>query len=152
MVSKESAASQRVVFPAVSSSLNFLRQFEGARAVAFLAPFVSAAEQDDNRVAALDEIHPLARTVVDPHLRHATADRLDVAGIAEREATVCQEADRDGSAHTGERPIATSLLVRRHRNQSSRASRWSGKPDHIQGTENTASLVGEVPPVRRDVR
>jgi hypothetical protein len=56
-----------------------LRQFEGTRDVAIPVAFVAAAEQDDNRVAAPDEIHPVARTVIGPHLRHAAAHRLHVA-------------------------------------------------------------------------
>ncbi len=76
-------------------ALNLLRQFEGTRDVALLVPFVATAEQEDNRVAALDEIHPLARTVINPHLRHAAAHRLHVAGITEREAA---DAHGDSSA------------------------------------------------------
>jgi hypothetical protein len=71
----------------MSSSLNLLREFEGTRDVAILVPFVTAAEQDDHHVAASDEIHPIARAVVDPHLRHAAAHRPYVTGITEREAS-----------------------------------------------------------------
>src|SRR6266566_1905266 len=86
LVSRVSAASQRLVLLIMSSSLNLLRQFEGTRDVAILVSLVTTAEQHDNRIAAPDEIHPVARTVINPHLRHAAAHRLHVAGIAEREA------------------------------------------------------------------
>src|SRR5713101_5800763 len=86
LVSSVSAASQRRVLRAMSSSLNLLRQFEGTRDVAILVSFVATAQQDDNRVAAPDEIHPIAGAVVDPHLRHAAAHRLHITGIAEQEA------------------------------------------------------------------
>jgi hypothetical protein len=76
----------------MSSSSNLLRQFKSTRDVAILLPLVAAAEQDDNRVAAADEIHPIARAVVDPHFRHTAAHRLHVTGIAEREAA---DANRD---------------------------------------------------------
>jgi hypothetical protein len=70
----------------MSFSVNLLHQFEGTHDVAILVSFVTAAEQHDNRVAALDEIHPVARTVIDPHLRHAATHRLHIAGIAKRKA------------------------------------------------------------------
>ena len=89
LVSRVSAASQRLVLRVMSSSLNVLRRFEGTRDVAILVSFVTTAEQDDNRVAAPDEIHPVARNVIDPHLRHAAAYRLHVAGIAKREGGGC---------------------------------------------------------------
>src|SRR6266851_3229191 len=95
LVSSVSAASQRRVLRAMSSSLNLLRQFEGTRDVAILVSFVATAEQDDHRVAAPDEIHPVAGTVVDPHLRNAATHRLYVTGIAEREAA---DANGDASA------------------------------------------------------
>ena len=53
LVSKESAASQRLVLRASSS--NLFRQFESARNVAILAPFVAAAEEDNDSIAAPDE-------------------------------------------------------------------------------------------------
>ena len=81
LVSRVSAASQRLVLRVMSSSLNLLRQFEGARDVAILVSFVAAAEQDDNPVAAPDEIHPIAGAVVNPHLRHAAALRLPSPGL-----------------------------------------------------------------------
>src|SRR5580692_4499787 len=93
LVSNVSAASQGLVLRVMSSSLNLLRQFERPRDVPILAPLVAAAEQDNKPVAAPDEIHPIAGAVVDPHLRHAAAHRLRVAGIAEREAT-----DANGNA------------------------------------------------------
>src|SRR5208282_123341 len=98
LVSRVSAASQRRVLRAMSSSLNLPRQFEGARDVAILGPFVAAAEQYDNHFAAPDEIHPVAGTVIDPHLRHTAAHRLHVTGIAEREAS---DANRNPGARLG---------------------------------------------------
>src|SRR3954447_16487963 len=94
-VSSVSAASQRRVLIVMSSSLHLVRQIDGARDVAFLGPFVAAAQQDDDGVAAPDEIHPIAGTVIDPHLRYAAADRFYVAGVAEREAA---DANRDAGA------------------------------------------------------
>ncbi len=52
----------------MSSSLDFPCQFEGERDITILASFVSAAKQYDHRFAAMDEIHPVAGSIVDPHL------------------------------------------------------------------------------------
>lgn len=52
-----------------------------------LRSLVSAGDQDDKRFASADEINAVAATMVDPHLRHATSDRLRVAGIADRKST-----------------------------------------------------------------
>ncbi len=68
------------------SSLNLTRQFECAGDIANLGPFVAAAEENDNGIAAPDEIDAETGTVIDAHLRHATTRRLHVAGIAEGEA------------------------------------------------------------------
>src|SRR6185437_3898632 len=73
LVSRESAASQRVVLRAMSFSSDLFRQFESARNVAILASLVTAAAQNNDNVAA--------------HLRHARAHRLHVTGIAQRQTT-----------------------------------------------------------------
>jgi hypothetical protein len=44
----------------MSSSSNLFRKFKGASDVPVLASFVAAAEQDDERLAAPDEIQPVA--------------------------------------------------------------------------------------------
>jgi hypothetical protein len=51
--------------------------------------------QSKTTIAAPNEIHSVAATVVDPHFRYAVAHRLHVAGIARREAA---DAHRDASA------------------------------------------------------
>jgi hypothetical protein len=66
------------------SSLNLLCEFKGADDVALLVSFVTTAEQDDHHVATSDEIHPIARAIIDPHLRYASAHWPDVTGITER--------------------------------------------------------------------
>src|SRR5438552_16661777 len=81
-----SEAFQRRVVRAIRLSLDFPCQFEGTRNVAILSPFVAATEEDDDGFTAPDEIHPVTGTVVDPHLRDASANRPDVSGIAKREA------------------------------------------------------------------
>src|ERR1700737_5190677 len=86
VVSRVSAASQRLVLRVMSSSLNLLHQFEGTRDVAILVSLVTAAKQHDNRVAAPYEINPVARTVIDPHLRHAAAHGPGRAGTPRRQA------------------------------------------------------------------
>jgi hypothetical protein len=63
------------------SSLNLFRQFESPRDIPILAPLVTAAEQNDSRFAAPDEIHPIARTMIDPHLRHALASGFTSPGL-----------------------------------------------------------------------
>src|SRR5215471_746534 len=95
LVSRLSAASQRRVLRVMLPSLNLSCQLKRTRNVARLCALVAAAEQDDDRVAAADEIHPIARAVVDPHLRHAAAHWPHVTGIAEREAA---DANRDPGA------------------------------------------------------
>jgi hypothetical protein len=49
--------------------------------VSLLAPLVAARQQDDESGAAPNEINAIARSVTDPHLRHAVANRSYVAGI-----------------------------------------------------------------------
>jgi len=71
----------------MSSSSDLFRQFESARNVAILASLVTAAKQNNDNVAAPDEVDPITRAVVDPHLRHARAHRLHVTGIAQRQTT-----------------------------------------------------------------
>jgi hypothetical protein len=56
---------------------------------------IAAAKQDHDDLAAPRKVHAIARTVVDPHLRNPAANRLHVAGIAEREAA---NAGRDAGA------------------------------------------------------
>jgi len=65
-----------------------------------LRSLVSTAEQDDHHARTLDDIDPVARSVIDAYLADAVADMLDVAEIAEREP-----ADPDIDARDG-RPIA----------------------------------------------
>jgi hypothetical protein len=79
----------------MSPSSNLFRQFESTRNVAILASLVAPAKQDSNSVAASDEIYPIARTMVDPHLRHSATHRLHVTRIAQRRTT---DSDRDPGA------------------------------------------------------
>src|SRR5271169_283883 len=65
-VFRVSAASQRRVLRAMSSSLNLLSQLNGTGDVAILASFVTAAQQDHDRFAALDEVDAIAGALVDP--------------------------------------------------------------------------------------
>src|ERR1700694_2783008 len=63
---------------------------EGARKldrhcdVLILRALVSTCDEDDKRFAAANEIHAIAGTVVDAHLRHPAAHCTHVARIAER--------------------------------------------------------------------
>jgi hypothetical protein len=57
------------------------RQSLGDRYVPCLGGFIAASQKHDCNIAALGEIHPITRTVIDPHLAHAITDRLDVASM-----------------------------------------------------------------------
>jgi hypothetical protein len=46
---------------------------------------VATAQQQNQRVAVLEVIDPVAGADVEAEFRHAVADRLDVAGVAVRE-------------------------------------------------------------------
>src|SRR6266511_681670 len=67
----------------IATLLEVARKLDRHRDVLILCPFVSAGEQDDKRFAAAEEIHTIAGTVVDPHLRYAAAHRLHVARVAD---------------------------------------------------------------------
>jgi len=59
-----------------------------------LRGFVPAAQENDDRVANTREIDAVSRSVVDAYLADATADRFDITGIAEFQATdACDDAD-----------------------------------------------------------
>jgi hypothetical protein len=59
-----------------------------------LGALVSAAEQNDQDIAALREIDPIARAMIDAHLADRFADRLDVARIAKGEAAKARQNPR----------------------------------------------------------
>jgi uncharacterized protein YqfA (UPF0365 family) len=61
-----------------------------------LRSLVSTAEQDDQHARTLDEIDPVARTVIDACLADALAHMLDVIEIAEREPAEPDIDARDG--------------------------------------------------------
>jgi hypothetical protein len=61
-----------------------LCQLDRALDIAILRSLVAAAEQNDDKLAATDEINAVSRAVIDSHLRYAASDRLHVAWIAER--------------------------------------------------------------------
>jgi hypothetical protein len=65
----------------------FFRDGFRSRDVAVLRAFVAAAKQDHDDLAALNEIDPIARSVIDAKLADALADRFDITGIAKREST-----------------------------------------------------------------
>jgi hypothetical protein len=67
------------------SLLELAREFERDCDVTALRTLVATGQQDDERAAAPDEIHPIARALVDPHFRDALADRFYVAGISNRQ-------------------------------------------------------------------
>src|SRR5215213_1208035 len=58
----------------------------GLADVAGLRPLVAAAQQDDERLAAADEIDSVTGPIIDPELGDPSADRLRVAEVAERKA------------------------------------------------------------------
>lgn len=58
---------------------------------------VSSGQQDNQDLAALDEIDPVSGPVINPQFRHAVAHRLGIAGVAERQAS-----DADVDAGTGD--------------------------------------------------
>src|ERR1700716_2995238 len=64
--------------------LEVARKLDRHRDVSILRSLVPARDQDDQCFATANEVHAIAGTVVDPHLRHAAAHRLHVAGVAER--------------------------------------------------------------------
>ncbi len=43
---------------------------------------IGATQHHNQRRAAVDEIHPVAGTVVDPEFAYASADQPDIAGVA----------------------------------------------------------------------
>jgi hypothetical protein len=51
-----------------------------------LRTLVATAQQNDDNIAALLEIHPIAWAVVNPQLANSVANWLNVAGMAEGEA------------------------------------------------------------------
>jgi hypothetical protein len=70
------------------SFLSLKRSREVARRcdVPLLRALVAAGEQDDERLAPLNEINPISGTVIDPQLRDAMANRPYVARIAKLQA------------------------------------------------------------------
>jgi hypothetical protein len=76
------------LFPPCSSlySLKVARKFDCRRDILLLRSLVATREQDHKLFASTNEVHAIAGTVVDPHLRYATADGPRVAGIADRKA------------------------------------------------------------------
>ena len=54
---------------------------QGCLDVPALGSFVPPGQQNDNGVALLLEVHPVARSVVDPQLRNAFADGPDVSRV-----------------------------------------------------------------------
>src|SRR5712692_2807855 len=62
------------------------RKLDCRRDVPILRALVSTRDEDDERFTAANEVHAISGTVVDPHLRHAAAHRLDVAWIADRQS------------------------------------------------------------------
>src|SRR3954447_20896878 len=83
-LSRCSVTSQGIVSRDMASFLP--RQFLGGSDIPVLGALVASTEQDDHRRAALDEIDPVAGTIVDPKLADALSDRANVAGVAERQA------------------------------------------------------------------
>ena len=50
--------------------------------VAALAVLIAASEEDDERRTPLDEVHPVAWSVVDAHLGYSATDGPSVAWVA----------------------------------------------------------------------
>jgi len=59
-----------------------MRELLGSGDVCALRALVATAEQDDQFVAATDEIDPIAWSVVNAHLTDAITDWRNVAGVA----------------------------------------------------------------------
>ena len=53
--------------------------------IGVLGSLVAAAQHDDQHSAALHEVEPVARAVIDPRFRNAFANRLHIAEIAQFE-------------------------------------------------------------------
>src|SRR5262245_7614762 len=62
--------------------LSFLSEFLRPDDIAVLGTFVSAAEEENDRLLGLHEVDPVPWAVVDPHLAHAFADGLHIADVA----------------------------------------------------------------------
>jgi hypothetical protein len=78
--------------------------------VSVLGVFVSAGEQDYQRLPSLRKVNPIAGTAVDPQLRNAFSNRLDVAWISERKAADANVDPRSGASITQFRkPLAIFL-------------------------------------------
>src|SRR3974390_3472383 len=60
------------------------RKLDRRSDVLILRALVSAGEQDHKRFAAANELHPIAGSIIDTHLRHPATHRPDVARIAKR--------------------------------------------------------------------
>jgi hypothetical protein len=90
-------------------ALNLLRQFEGTRDVAILVSFITAAEQDDNRVAAPDEIHPVTKTVIDPQDMTKT---LACEVIVSEEVRITADVAADPRQEVAIRGRAEPMVVR----------------------------------------
>lgn len=58
---------------------------------------ISTTEQHGKNLSSLDEVHPIAGSMIDSHLRNALANRSDVAGIVHRQTI---------DAHLNTRPSA----------------------------------------------
>ena len=67
--------------------LKVARKFDRHRDIMVLRSLVTAGDEYYQPFASTDEGNAVAGTVVDPHLRDATSDRLRVAGIADRKST-----------------------------------------------------------------
>ena len=65
------------------SVLQLISQFPGRCDVRILRTFVSAAKKNYDLFATLNEVNPVSRTVMYPHLANATANGSDIAGVAE---------------------------------------------------------------------
>jgi hypothetical protein len=61
----------------MTSSLQFICQFERTLYVSSLRSFVAAAQQDHDHLATPDKLDAIAWPVVDPHFRDATAAGRD---------------------------------------------------------------------------
>jgi hypothetical protein len=80
-----------------SSILQFARQFFGESNVRSLRILVSAAEKQNDFLAALNEVNPIAGALMDAEFTDALSNRNCVSGIAKRQPINSLQDFRAGS-------------------------------------------------------
>jgi hypothetical protein len=57
----------------------FTRQFQGFLNISFLSSLAASSQEYDQQLPSLQEVDPVPRALIDPHLSDTLADRFDIS-------------------------------------------------------------------------